>query len=569
MTNEFLGHFPIMDFLNKAYLQVVDLFRSMTPAARLTAGLLAAVIVVALAFMFRFQTQSADDYLLGGRPFMAGELTAVQRALSEKGLKNWELEGNRIKIPSGQKEVYIAALAENNALPTDWNAAMDKAVEGANPFRSRHEIDLTMQRAKQKELGMVISRFRNIEQAVVMFDEVEQSGIRRHKLKTASVAVQSNGTGLEDAQVRAIRNLLATSYAGLDRDSIAITDTTTGMSYPGGSGQDGSGGEDVYATRKANFEAALKKKILEQLANVTGVMVGVNVEMDGEIRSNTTKVIIDPKPVPITMQERTQESTSTGPTTQGRPGAIPNGVGGVAVGNQAAAVTDLPGPKSTESLSTNSQTSIPGFSETRSQTWGMRPQHATAVISVPSSYYLKIWSQLNPTRAGQPAKEPDALELKRIEGQEIKRIEDAVVNLLPPRPPGNNPYPLVKVETYPDIPGTPLTAVPVLTNVTDWLSDNWRTVAMFALGLVGLVMLRGMLRSGPAPLVDASTAAANREQHADDTPEEENEAPEPILVMRRKLSSKGPNLREELRQLVKDDPDAAANVLRGWIGDAA
>jgi flagellar biosynthesis/type III secretory pathway M-ring protein FliF/YscJ len=39
--------------------------------------------------------------------------------------------------------------------------------------------------------------------------------------------------------------------------------------------------------------------------------------------------------------------------------------------------------------------------------------------------------------------------------------------------------------------------------------------------------------------------------------------------MRRKLSTKGPNLREELRQLVKEDPDSAANVLRGWIGEAA
>jgi len=58
-----------MDFLNKAYTQIVDLFRSMTPAGRLMAGLLSAVIVVALAFLFQFQTKSADGYLLEGRPF--------------------------------------------------------------------------------------------------------------------------------------------------------------------------------------------------------------------------------------------------------------------------------------------------------------------------------------------------------------------------------------------------------------------------------------------------------------------------------------------------------------------
>lgn len=559
-----------MDFLNKAYLQIADLFRSMTPAARLTAGLLAAVIVVALAFLFRFQTQSADDYLLGGRPFMAGELTAVQRALSEAGLKNWELEGNRIRIPSGQKDVYIAALAENNALPSDWNAAMDKAVDGANPFRSRHEIDLTLQRAKQKELGMVISRFHNVEQASVMFDQVEKPGFRREKLMTASVAVQSSGTGLEETQVRAIRNLLATSYAGLNRDNIAVTDTTTGISYPGASGQDGTGDENLYAMRKANFEADWKKKILEQLANVSGVMVGVNVEMDGEIGSNTTKVIVDPKPVPVSVSEMNQESTTEGPTVQGRPGAVSNGVAGATVGNHPAEIATSPGPKSTQTHSNSTQTSVPSFTETRSRNWGMRPQHVRAVVNVPASYYMKIWKQLNPTPAGEPAKEPEAADLKKIEGEEIKRIEDAVVNLLPPPPAGKTPYPLVTVTTYVDTPDSPPTSTPLMTQITDWLSGNWRTVAMFFVGFIGLVMLRGMLRTNPQSL-EASMSAATAHEQSDrhDEHEEESHNPEPILVMRRKLSSKGPNLREELRQLVKDDPDAAANVLRGWIGDAA
>lgn len=561
-----------MDFLNKAYSQIADLVRSMTPAARLTAGLLAAVIVVGLAFLFRFQSQSMDGYLLEGRPFMAGELTAVQRALAEANLNDWQLDGNRIKIPAGQKAVYIAALAENNALPSDWNAAMDKAVDGSNPFRSRHEIDLTLQRAKQKELGMVISRFRNIEQATVMFDEVEKpGGLRRTKHKTASVAVQTNGTGLEEEQVRAIRNLLATSYAGLNRDDVAITDTTTGISYYGAAGRDGGGSENVYAQNKAKYESDWRQKIMDQLANVSGVIVGVNVEMDGEVRSNTTTVKIDPKPVPITTEEKTLESTSVGPSNQGRPGAVPNGVAGATVGNQPQTIAENTGPKSTQSQTTSSQNSLPGFTETKTENVALRPQHVTAVVNIPASHYLKIWQQLNPTPAGETPKTADVADLKKIEGEEIKRIEDTVANLLPPLPPGKNVYPLVKVSTYVDVPASPPATIPLMTTVTDWLSGNWRTVGMFAVGLAGLLMLRGMLKSNIAPLTSeeqTSAGTSNQHDHAAE-PAENEPAPEPILVMRRKLSSKGPNLREELRQLVKDDPDAAANVLRGWIGDAA
>jgi flagellar M-ring protein FliF len=555
-----------MDFLNKAYTQLVDLFRSMTPAARLTSALLLAVIVVGVAFLFRFQTEMADDYLLGGRPFMAGELTNVQSALSEAGLKNWELEGNRIKIPSGQKAVYIAALAENNSLPSDWNASLDKAVDGSNPFRSRHEIDLSMRQAKQKELSLVISRFRNIEQAVVIFDEIEKDPFRRTKLKTASVAVQSSGMGLEEQQVRAIRSLLATSYAGLDPASIAITDTTTGISYNVPT-EAGEGGDNLYSAAKAKYETEWKKKIHDQLAMVSGVVVGVNVELSREMQSDTTTIKIDPKPVPIRNSETTLESSTTGSNTSGRPGAVPNGV--APVGNQPAEVAVTAGPKSQQTESKTEQQSIAGHEQTVSRKAPLVPERVTASIDVPASYFVKVWHQRNPPAAGAAPKEPDAADLKKIETEETDRIKDAVVNLLPPVALGKEPYPLVAVTTYTDLPSTPIVDATLGQQASTWFAENWRTLGMFLVGFVGLLMLRGMLKSGAPPEPVPAQAAHAPASSSGEAEEDDADKPEQILQMRRKLSSQGPNLREELRQLVKDDPDAAANVLRGWIGDAA
>ena len=196
------------------------------------------------------------------------------------------------------------------------------------------------------------------------------------------------------------------------------------------------------------------------------------------------------------------------------------------------------------------------------------PQRVTASIDVPVSYFAKIWRQANPPAAGQPAKEPDAAELKKIEMQEKDRIKEAVVNLLPSPPLGKEPYPLVTVTTYTDIPTTPPAAESLAEQASTWFASNWRTLGMFAMALVGIGMLRGMLRSStpPAPLPSQSETTSHEPV---ESAQAEADQPEPILKMRRKLSNKGPNLREELRQLVKDDPDAAANVLRGWIGDAA
>jgi flagellar M-ring protein FliF len=51
-----------------------------------------------------------------------------------------------------------------------------------------------------------------------------------------------------------------------------------------------------------------------------------------------------------------------------------------------------------------------------------------------------------------------------------------------------------------------------------------------------------------------------------DEEEEENAPAAPRL--RRRRSKGGPSLRDELVEIVREDPDAAANILRNWIGTA-
>ena len=53
------------------------------------------------------------------------------------------------------------------------------------------------------------------------------------------------------------------------------------------------------------------------------------------------------------------------------------------------------------------------------------------------------------------------------------------------------------------------------------------------------------------------------------SPEEEEDEEEPQVILQRKGESSGMSLRDELINMVREDPDAAANVLRTWIGDAA
>ncbi len=88
-------------------------------------------------------------------------------------------------------------------------------------------------------------------------------------------------------------------------------------------------------------------------------------------------------------------------------------------------------------------------------------------------------------------------------------------------------------------------------------------LGMIGLGLFSLVMLRSMIRSAPAPapvLTSLVPGTASAEAPAP-------QVTKPSSAARlRRFHGSGRSLRDELSDLVKEDPDVASNVLKSWIG---
>jgi len=561
-----------MDFVNKAYAQFVELFRSMSPATRVASALLAVVIVVSLVYLFQYQTTSGDEFLLDGRPFSASEMTAIEAAFAQGGLNGSLVVGNRIRIPRGQKAAYLAAMADASALPADFYKYFDDAVSSENPFASNRSLELKHANAKMKELALIISRMQGIQSATVQFDEEARPGLSRSKDKTAMVAVWTSGASLDEEQVKAIRNVVTSAYAGLNRHSITVTDMTSHLTFGGHSGSGGvADGENYYASFKLQYEREWQRKIRDQLSMIPGVKVNVNVEMSPELAHTSTSVKLDPKPVAMSSSESSSESTTQLPNHGGRPGALPNGVG-----NQPVAVTTAGNGtgESTSSESRSEQKNIAGHEQIVSSSAPLAPKKVTAAIDVPSSYYAEVWRLRNPTPAGQQPKSADGAALAQIETETTKRIQETVRNLLPPVIEGTNPYPHITVSTYTDLPSQPPALPTVASQAQAWLADNWPTLATIALGCFCLLMVRSMVRSTAGSPASSAAAASVLPAHSHaprpaTLPELEEEPAPPAAVLRKRFQSSGPDLRAELHELVKENPDAAANVLRMWIGDAA
>ncbi len=221
-----------MNFINKALAQVSDLFRSMTPGARITAGMLLVVIVVSVAYLFNHQFSGNDAYLFGGEPIAPSELPAMQAAFNAKGLTDYEIQGTQVKVPRAKQAAFMGALADAGALPHNFGKTFKWMIESSSPFVSRKKQEEMAKFALQDELSKIISKMSGIETAMVLYDEQSQTGLNPKKLVTASVSVKpSTNQPLSATQVQMIRNLVAGVKWDLPRNPFPLW-TSTAITIP-------------------------------------------------------------------------------------------------------------------------------------------------------------------------------------------------------------------------------------------------------------------------------------------------------------------------------------------------
>ena len=254
-----------MDFLNKAFAQLSDLFRSMTPGTRITAGLLLVVVVVSLGYLFTHQFSGSDVYLFNGAPILPNDRPAMLAAFARKGLNSYVTVGNRIRVPRNQLDAYMSALDEANALPRNFGQDFQDSLEGGSVFDGRWKQEKRDQYAKQKELARILRSWDHIADAAVIIDTQTQPGLRREKVITASVNVTPFGSAQLDAsQVPGIRQFVLGAVAGLKPENLKISDSS-GQTFSSSDPELGGVDENVYVALKRFHEEEWKQKILKIL----------------------------------------------------------------------------------------------------------------------------------------------------------------------------------------------------------------------------------------------------------------------------------------------------------------
>lgn len=561
-----------MNFLNEIGKQLRDLFASMTPASRIMAGLMIAVVLVSLGWIMSGSASSPKyEYLFGGRNSEDSELASMEAAFGNAQLGDYERVGQRIKIPSSKKADYLKALKTANALPGQNPA--DDPIGKSSPFDSSEKLRYSILISQVKQLENTIKSYSGIQSAKVHYDQ-QRTGFGRKNDQVCAIAVQGfNGTPIPQNMLKNIQKLATSTFAGLKEAGVTVTDLSSGTMVAGGSN---ANDENAYFIAQSMYEAKYESKILSQFPEFDA-KVSVNVSLDPTLRTQSELLQYQQQAVPLSTSTSSKTTENAKGAPGGQPGAAPNGIS-----NQPQSI-------STGNVAQNSKTketqenlkSAAGHEATIKNTVGLVPKSVHVTIGIPESHYRNIALQkfrlANPGKADSDAPVPTEAELAQIRTDEEKRVGLAVENLVTDGRQGTDKATLTRVYSFFDIPQT-VAAGPTLTdNALGWLSESWTTVALIGLVLVSLGMMFSWLKS---PVTSGGTDKRFAEgfgleipsipidqldlgAEGDESIGEDGRRKPPALEVT------GTEMKEDLSTIIKENPDAAVNLIKAWIGEAA
>jgi len=325
-------------------------------------GVAAGVAAVLVAVMLRMG--QAPDALLYSNLDLR-EASEISAALDQAGIK-YSSKGDGSTIMVNRDEVGTARmLVAGKGLVTSGSVGYElfdnQSVLGQTEFQQQ----LNEQRALQGELSRTIMSMRGITAARVHITMPRREMFTSAAAEpTAAVLVGLGGRDLSSDQVRAIRNLVASSVPNLKPDRVTVADQTNRTLAAGS--DDGAFSSATAAEAKGNTESQLQARIKDIVEGVVGVgsaRVQVTADID-QSRATTQEEKFDPDGQ-VVRSTTTNGSQSADNTAQPDGGvtATNNIPGGAAPGAAAAGSTNTENAETTNyeiSKTTTTTTKEPG-----------------------------------------------------------------------------------------------------------------------------------------------------------------------------------------------------------------
>jgi len=322
-----------MEFLNRIKEQLLAIWDRLSGVQR---GVLVGLSVLGMILMVVFVNWArTPDYAVAFRDLEESEAGLIVEKLQEQAIPYRLGTGGAILVP--RNSVYDVRLSmAKEGLPKKGTVGFE-LFDGTNLGMTEFSQTINYRRALEGELARTISSLDAVKQARIHLVLPEKSLYASQQVDpTGSIMVQLEpGVSLSQAQVHAIRYLVASSVEGLGPESLTIVDTA-GDTLASGAGKAAAHELAVELTSQQiqaqrSYEQAMEAELqsmLEQLVGPANAIVQASVEMDWN-QIETVQETYSPgeeadQAVLRSSHETYEIYSGTLPTTGGIPGTASN-----------------------------------------------------------------------------------------------------------------------------------------------------------------------------------------------------------------------------------------------------
>ncbi len=505
---------------------IVETIREMPVRQKVTMLVVLAVSVAALVLVFAWSQKL--DYRLLYSNMADSDAGAVVQKLKEMKVP-YRVEGGGILVP--EDKVYDLRLQlASQGLPHGGGVGFevfDKTDFGTTDFVQR----LNYRRAMQGELARTIMALSEVEQCRVHLATPEKSLFVQEEAKpSASVLVKlRQGRTLSQGQVQGIVHMVSSSIEGLNPRDVTIIDSRGEMLTRPAEESSLSSSQLEY---RRNYERDIESRVVGILEPVVGkskVRAKVTAALDFT-KVEKTEEKYDPDGQVARSEQRSNEKSSSG--TSG-------GVAGVSSNTPAKAVTKAAGGQ--------------GQSQKQNETVNYEISRVTSHVVNASGEVkrLSVAVIVDGTYAGQ-AGAKERKYAPRSE-EDIRRYEDLVRKAVGFTADRGDEVRVVNMQfegaPQEEFGEQPRQIMPIIAAVAKY------AVPIVAVVLFFLFVVKPVMKTISVP------GAGKRSQAA---------LPEALAELEKAISSqdrKALTGHDQVIEWAKKNPDQAANLIKGWIGE--
>lgn len=524
--------------LKETVLKVKETWTEQSPKRKIIMiAIAAAIIAVAIIATIALNSQRSQ-YVVLYPSLEASEINDVYNAVKEKNVMP-KIENGNVMVPSDQYNSLLLELASEgypkSSLTYDISAKNDSitTTESDKKTNNLHQL--------QDRIQSTLKSISGVSNAIVTLNPTDDSNYVWQQANStdkasASVLVSMSGNHtLNEAQVNAIKSLVAHSMANLTKDDVAVIDSKTGQELMGTDSS--SSGSSTTNTTALECEQLYQKK-LEQ-----------NVKKLLQSRYGSTGVVASAK-VTLDFDKMMQEKKDLTRATDGKD-AVKHKENTYTVNGAQTAASGIAGEES--------NTDVPVYKNSTSPTASGGTTQYTEKQDIDFGY---IKTQIE---KGQPEIKSASISVMVNDANLAANKADLVNAVAKATQIGADNISVMAINpnATPTTPTTPAQNAPLTTQQILLLLAI--AAALFIIIVVALVF-----RSKRRAKIEAAQMVAQAEDQAADTADKmrsELEAYKQQLEdnARAKVNEKDQVAADEVRNFAKENPQITADLLRSWL----